>query len=75
MSEQLGYSVRSVQYMSQIGLSEWQADRCACRAGFHPMAIWAEWGAHGDSDADALGGLHEDAVSVKGSDCCVTDLG
>lgn len=26
------------------GLTEWEADRMACRAGFHPGAVWPdEW--------------------------------
>lgn len=26
-----------------VGASVWEADRWACRAGYHPAEIWPEW--------------------------------
>ena len=33
----------TVDRWAEVGLSDYQADRSACRAGLNPSAIWPDW--------------------------------
>lgn len=39
----LGVSLRHAARLIAYGLTDAQADRYACRIGFHPSVLWADW--------------------------------
>lgn len=60
----LSISGASFNRYTEHGLTPEQADRLACRAGFHPAEVWPEWA------ADPFVGLHgKRSTYVKGCRC------
>lgn len=43
----LGLSGTTMRRVRQVGFSADQADRFACKAGFHPLVVWPHWDLEG----------------------------